>query len=116
MSQQPTSPPLPDGFVWFPAWPNSVKYLYYIFEYGQPYKGLGKMGTQLNLNTDTVGSIKVGVPPLLEQQAIAARLDAPVHQAETGIELLKERRTTLISDAVTGKIDVRELQSGGVAA
>jgi len=105
-----------DGFVWFPTWRNSVKYLYYIFDSGQPYKGLGKMGTQLNLNTDTVGSIKVALPPFHEQQAIAAyldtetaKMDALIQQAEQGIELLKERRTTLISDAVTGKIDVREI-------
>jgi type I restriction enzyme S subunit len=29
-------------------------------------------------------------------------------KAERGIELLKERRSALISAAVTGKIDVRE--------
>lgn len=105
-----------DGFVWFPTWRNSVKHLYYIFDSGQPYKGLGKMGTQLNLNTDTVGSIKVALPSLHEQQAIVAyldnetaKMDALIQQAETGIDLLKERRTTLISDAVTGKIDVREI-------
>jgi len=59
---------------------------------------------------------RVPLPPLPEQQAIAAyldnetsKMDALIQQAETGIDLLKERRTTLISDAVTGKIDVREI-------
>ena len=80
-------------------------------------KGLGKMGTQLNLNTDTIGSIYIGMPSLEEQCAIAAfldtetaRMDALVQEAEIGINLLRERRTTLISDAVTGKIDVRDWQ------
>ena len=82
-------------------------------------------------NTSTIGimnqektkEIWLALPPLPEQQAIAAyldqettRMDTLIQQAETGIDLLKERRTTLISDAVTGKIDVRELQSGGVSA
>ncbi|MHB1479004.1 MAG: restriction endonuclease subunit S [Acidithiobacillus ferrooxidans] len=106
-----------DGFVWFPAWRKSTKFIYYVFASGQPYKGLGKMGTQLNLNTDTIGSIYIGMPSLEEQCAIAAfldtetaRMDALVQEAEIGINLLRERRTTLISDAVTGKIDVRDWQ------
>lgn len=106
-----------DGFVWFPAWRKSTKFLYYVFASGQPYKGLGKMGTQLNLNTDTIGSICIGMPSLEEQRTIAAfldtetaRIDALVQEAENSIALLRKRRTTLISDAVTGKIDVRELQ------
>ena len=35
------------------------------------------------------------------------RLDELVSEAEAVIELLQERRTALISDAVTGQIDVR---------
>ena len=35
--------------------------------------------------------------------------DALTAEAERAIELLRERRTTLISAAVTGKIDVRGL-------
>lgn len=67
------------------------------------------------LTFQDIGNMWVALPPLPEQQAIAAyldnetaQMDALIHQAETGIDLLKERRTTLISDAVTGKIDVRE--------
>ena len=89
--------------------------MYYIFACGEPYKGLGKMGTQLNLNTDTVGSIIMGFPPLPEQQAIAAfldretaKIDALSSKVTTVIDRLKEYRTALISSAVTGKIDVRE--------
>ena len=42
-----------------------LSFLYYIFYSEQPYIGLGKMGTQLNLNTDTVGAIKIPIPPTL---------------------------------------------------
>jgi len=104
-----------DGFVYFPGWRGDAKFLFYIFASGESYKGLGKMGTQLNLNTDTVGSIKIGLPPLSEQRAIAAYLDQETRKldrlftkVETAIERLQEYRTALITAAVTGKIDVRE--------
>jgi type I restriction enzyme S subunit len=55
------------------------------------------------------------VPPFEEQKGIVRFLetqlqefDALTAEAERGIELLQERRTALISAAVTGKIDVRE--------
>ncbi|MEN9354245.1 MAG: Type restriction enzyme EcoKI specificity protein [Fibrobacterota bacterium] len=58
----------------------------------------------------------VAVPSHAEQFAIVAyldeqtaRFDALMAEARRGIELLKERRTALISAAVTGKIDVREV-------
>jgi type I restriction enzyme S subunit len=104
-----------DGFVYFPLWKGSTKFLYYIFASGEPYKGLGKMGTQLNLNTDTVGGIVIGLPSFQEQTAIAtyldqetARIDELVKLTEQSISLIKERRSALITSAVTGKIDVRE--------
>lgn len=107
-----------DGFVYFPSWKGDTKFLFYIFASGEPYKGLGKMGTQLNLNTDTVGSIKIGLPPLPEQAAIAAyldvetaKLDALVGKVEEAVERLQEYRTALLTAAVTGKIDVRNTPS-----
>ena len=57
---------------------------------------------------------EIAVPPIDEQLAIEyaihgeiEKLDALSAEAERGIELLQERRTALISAAVTGKIDVR---------
>lgn len=103
-----------DGFVYFPSLKESSEFLYYIFSSGQPYLGLGKMGTQLNLNTDTVGSIKIGVPPRDEQKAIVvyldkvtAKLDEQVGMVNRVIERLGEYRSAIITNAVTGKIDVR---------
>lgn len=59
----------------------------------------------------------VGVfPPLVEQASIAsylveatARFDKLIREADAAITLLQERRSALISAAVTGKIDVRGL-------
>ena len=105
-----------DGFVYFPRWKGDPRFLFYIFASGEPYKGLGKMGTQLNLNTDTVGSIVIGVPPSAEQSAIAdfldsetSMLDGLIGNVETAIDRLTEYRQALITSAVTGKIDVREI-------
>ena len=65
--------------------------------------------------------LRDSVPPVDEQDAIVAfldhetaKLDALTAEAQRAIDLLQERRTALISAAVTGKIDVRGLvESGG---
>ena len=104
-----------DGFVYFPEYKNNIKFLYYIFYSGQPYLGLGKMGTQLNLNTDTVGAIKIALPPKEEQANIADYLDQETTKIDRLCETvnqtigcLKEYRTALITQAVTGKIKVTD--------
>ena len=60
--------------------------------------------------------LPVFLPPFEEQQHIASRinnecsnLDALTSESETSIHLLQERRSALISAAVTGQIDVRGL-------
>ena len=42
------------------------------------------------------------------------KFDLLVSKAEVGIELIKERKTALISAAVTGKIDLRDWKSQGI--
>lgn len=97
-----------DGFVYFPHLQDYRDLLFRIFEAGHCYAGLGKMGTQLNLNTDTIGAIKVPVASPEEQCAIAAfldqetgKIDALVAEQERLIALLKEKRQAVISQAVT---------------
>jgi len=71
---------------------------------------------QPHLNAEELGSCLVALPPLPEQRSIAAFLDREtakfdelIAEAHHAIALLRERRTALISAAVTGKIDVRSL-------
>jgi type I restriction enzyme S subunit len=104
-----------DGFVYFVNLSERREYMFYIFSCGEPYKGLGKMGTQLNLNTDTIGDIFLPRPSDAEQDKIVSFLDretsrigALIGRVRDAIERLSELRTALISAAVTGKIDVRE--------
>lgn len=66
------------------------------------------------LRMDAWGDMRVPVPPLCEQAEIAGNLkrrcdllDAGLRDVELGIALLRERRTALVSAAVTGQIDVR---------
>jgi type I restriction enzyme S subunit len=70
---------------------------------------------QPNLNTDIVKSLRLGIPPLDEQRTIiesiselAKQFDTLIAEAQRAIDLLQERRTALISAAVTGQIDVRQ--------
>ncbi|WP_280216416.1 restriction endonuclease subunit S [Bacteroides fragilis] len=106
-----------DGFVWFKNLNYNSELLYYIFESGQPYLGLGKMGTQLNLNTDTVGNIPIPYMSNDEQQQIAdyldkktAEIDSTINKCKVQIDKLKEYRQALITEVVTGKIDVRGIE------
>ena len=62
-----------------------------------------------------LSSFHVCVPPLAEQAAIVkyldkatAGVDADIARARRHIELLREYRTRLIADVITGKLDVRE--------
>lgn len=72
--------------------------------------------TRFGIGKQTIASTPVLVPPLNEQQTIAAfldretaKIDTLIAKARRAIDLLKERRTALISAAVTGKVDVREV-------
>ena len=105
-----------DGFVYFPRLSIPAMFLFRIFEAGLCYAGLGKMGTQLNLNTETIGSIAIALPPSDELKEILvfienelSKLDSMIEMAATTVSLLQERRSALISAAVTGQIDVRGL-------
>lgn len=101
-----------DGFVYFPRLKIDPKFLFRVFEAGVCYAGLGKMGTQLNLNTDTIGSIRVALPPPDELPGVlsfidreTAKIDALVAEQEELITLLKEKRQAVISHAVTKGLD-----------
>ncbi|EMO4459451.1 TPA: restriction endonuclease subunit S [Pseudomonas aeruginosa] len=63
----------------------------------------------------TLAGFSIPQPPLNEQTQIfsylserTARLDSLIRTTESSIELLKERRSALITAAVTGQIDLRE--------
>ncbi|AMM22940.1 hypothetical protein AX769_22710 (plasmid) [Frondihabitans sp. PAMC 28766] len=68
-----------------------------------------------HLSIDQLGAFVIPTPPRGEQSAISSYLeselqliDASISDANAAVELSRERRSALISAAVTGKIDVRE--------
>ncbi len=72
-------------------------------------------GTKQGLGLGDVKSVFIPVPPLPQQRAICAALDTEVagfkeaiSRLNREIELLREYRTRLVADVVTGKLDVRD--------
>ena len=73
-----------------------------------------KTSAQPGIYLGDVAAIPVYLPPLDEQRRIAAyldermrKIDALIDKSERIIELVHEYRSALITDAVTGKVDVR---------
>jgi type I restriction enzyme S subunit len=105
-----------DGVVGFENLKVNSEFAYfYLSSLTQGLRDRIKQGSgQPNLNTDIVKGISIPLPPSDEIEKIVEyihKLRAHYRQLESkaihGITLLKERKTALISAAVTGKIDVR---------
>lgn len=86
--------------------------------FSQAYFSVEGWGTaQVNISVPILEDLPVAVPPSPEQERICrylaeetGRLDNLADQAVAMKKLLNERRSALISAAVTGKIDVRNWQ------
>ncbi len=82
----------------------------------------GTSASMKKIGQSTIRELILAFPPIQEQRDIVsqlrillARFDSLTAEAERAIELLQERRTALISAAVTGQIDVRQLAQGVAA-
>lgn len=103
---------------------ENPRYLYYCLRFaveGGAVLATGNTSTIPHFTGEKVRRLRLPCPPRREQDQIVQHLDAitqgmkaVVAEADRGIALLQERRTALISAAVTGDIDVRDLV--GVAA
>ncbi|MFW9678490.1 restriction endonuclease subunit S [Vibrio parahaemolyticus] len=74
--------------------------------------------TALGIKAERLVYLRQLLPPLSEQrqiishiEAVATKIDLLEQKAIAAIDLMQERRTALISAAVTGKIDVRNWQA-----
>jgi len=95
-----------------------VNYLmyYFITNESRYYFDLEVTGTTIfNLSLNSIRQMKVCIPPLEEQRLIVEccvekekQYNYLIDSAEMAIRVMQERRTALISAAVTGKIDVRD--------
>ena len=99
--------------------PLNERFYEYLFRCGLYFtefkkRSRGIMEVRLRLYFDQFGQIPLVFPPVHEQDKITDFLDRKTKQIneliateQRKIELLKEYRQSLISEAVTGKIDVR---------
>lgn len=95
-----------------------AKFWFFWLQMRRPHLiSLGYGGGQPNLSQELLRSMRVPTPPEAEQRAISAfldretaKIDALVAKVREAMERLKELRTALISAAVTGTIDVREVE------
>lgn len=83
----------------------------------------GASSSMLNIGQAVIAELPMPFPPIAEQRLImrflaevGGRLGQLRAQAEEAMALLNERRTALITAAVTGQIDVRDVPGGVVAA
>jgi type I restriction enzyme S subunit len=92
-------------------------YLYYLLHSYDILKVFYSMGSGLrqSLNYEQMKKMGIVVPPANEQsfiivaiKAITSKIDRMVNGLNNQITYLKELKQRIISDAVTGKIDVRE--------
>ncbi len=97
---------------------TSVYLKYYFMSSYNALRDGGNETSQMNLNAEIVGKFPVLIPTPDEQDDIVRFLESSettnsslLGRANEAIDLLKERRTALISAAVTGKIDVRNWQA-----
>jgi type I restriction enzyme S subunit len=91
------------------------KYLYYLLDRNPEFLQHDDGINQTHLSNSEFLKPQFPFPPLAEQTAIAdfldtalAKFDTLTAEAQRAIDLLQERRTALISAAVTGQIDVRQ--------
>ena len=71
---------------------------------------------QPKLSQENLQAVKLPIPPLAEQQAIASYLDTKCHEIDSlislkrqKIEMLKDYKKSIIFEAVTGKTDLESL-------
>ncbi len=100
------------------------EYIVYFFNteycYQLNHEGTVAGGGQGNLNVKNVERYRIPLPPIEEQREIIeyldnyrVEIDTLISKYQKQIELMQEYRTSLISQAVTGKIDVRDWEPKG---
>lgn len=94
---------------------TNFMYFYFIAAYLH-IRDSGNETSQMNLSVGGILKFKIVVPPLNEQleiiehlKVLTKRIDLLLLESNSVINILKERRSALISAAVTGQIDVRNV-------
>jgi type I restriction enzyme S subunit len=77
---------------------------------------------QPGISVERIQSLRTALPSVTEQEGIVfyiekqtLTIDQTITRAEREIELMREYRTRLISDVVTGQVDVRDIKVPDIA-
>lgn len=104
-----------DGFIPITELKCSIDFLYHYLGNPQLYVAIGKSNTQKNIYLDEVKNMIISLPPREEQEEIYKFLESHnkdytllIEKAKSQTKKLKSYRQSIISEAVTGKIDVRD--------
>lgn len=91
--------------------------LYFLYSHKNDISGRVNYTTLPILNQEDTKNLTITLPPISEQESIVvhieketSKIDKTIDLYKKQIDLIKEYRTSLISHAVTGKIDVRNFQ------
>lgn len=93
-----------------------INYAYYLLLYMNLNQYSSDTAVQPGLSMSVIKKLPAIIPPLSEQHKIAgyldkicSKIDSAITNFITQIDTLKELKASLISDTVTGKIDVRNI-------
>ena len=93
---------------------NENYFFYYLYCFGSVLNSLGRGSTFAELSSENLKMFQISIPPIEEQLTITqflasetSKIDGLISKHLKLIDLLKEYKTSLITQAVTGKIDVR---------
>jgi type I restriction enzyme S subunit len=99
---------------------NNSEYLQlflHVFDLAKGFYNIGASGVRQSLNWDAIKTLSMLIPPIEEQVEIVEavhneykKTTAAIEAIKRQIALLKEYRTRLISDVVTGQLDVRGIE------
>lgn len=107
----------PDSIVGFVPKPIVQRdFLYYVFVAMKPeLLREAPVNTQGNLNVERIGCRELALPPISDQGNIVAYIEESIEDlnrtirtAKSEINLIREYRTRLVADVVTGQFDVRQ--------
>ena len=101
-------------FLLIPRIEIDSRFFYYYLRHRTKYlQNLGSGSTFAELGMEDLKSMRVPIISIVQQRAIAdyldqetARIDGLAAQMRTTIDLLRERRTSVISAAVEGRVDL----------
>jgi len=94
---------------------NNWRYLFYVLR-NIDLKMLSEGSAVPTLNRNYIHQLYIAIPSVREQNQIDLNIqnkikmiDVAINRAQSQIELIREYRTRLIADVVTGKVDVRDI-------